>query len=41
MSIITVSGAGFGLLAHWRHRLRPGILTQALNDTAGGLLRMH
>jgi len=38
MLLITVYGVCFGLLAHWRHSLRPGMLAHALQDTAGGLL---
>jgi len=38
MSIISFYGVCFGLLAHWRHSLRPGMLGHALQDTAGGLL---
>jgi membrane protease YdiL (CAAX protease family) len=38
MSLIAVYGACFGVLAHWRRSLRPGIIGHALQDTAGGLL---
>jgi len=38
MLLITVYGLCFGLLAHWRRSLRPGMLAHALQDTAGGLL---
>jgi hypothetical protein len=38
MSLIAIYGACFGLLAHWRHSLRPGIIGHALQDIAGGLL---
>jgi uncharacterized protein len=38
MSIIAVYGACFGVLAHWRRSLRPGMLGHALQDSAGGLL---
>jgi len=38
MSLIAMYGACFGVLAHWRHSLRPGIIGHALQDTAGGLL---
>lgn len=38
MSLIAVYGACFGLLAHWRCSLRPGMLGHALQDTAGGVL---
>jgi membrane protease YdiL (CAAX protease family) len=38
MLLITVYGVCFGLLAHWRRSLRPGMLAHTLQDTAGGLL---
>lgn len=38
ISLIAVYGACFGLLAHWRQSLRPGVIGHALQDTAGGLL---
>jgi uncharacterized protein len=38
MVVIAIYGAFFGLLAHWRRSLRPGMLAHALQDTAGGLL---
>lgn len=38
MSLIALYGACFGVLAHWRRSLRPGIIGHALQDTAGGLL---
>lgn len=38
MLVITVYGAMFGLLAHWRHSLRPGIIAHCLQDGVGGLL---
>jgi membrane protease YdiL (CAAX protease family) len=38
MLLITVYGACFGLLAHWRRSLRPGMLAHALQDIAGGLI---
>ncbi|HLK34293.1 MAG TPA: CPBP family intramembrane glutamic endopeptidase [Terriglobales bacterium] len=38
MSLIAFYGGCFGLLAFWRHSLRPGMLGHALQDTAGGLL---
>jgi uncharacterized protein len=41
MSIIAFYGACFGLLAYWRHSLRPGMLGHALQDTAGGLLARY
>ena len=38
ISLIAIYGACFGMLAHWRHSLRPGMIGHALQDTAGGLL---
>jgi membrane protease YdiL (CAAX protease family) len=38
MSLIALYGALFGVLAHWRRSLRPGMIGHALQDTAGGLL---
>jgi membrane protease YdiL (CAAX protease family) len=38
MSLIAAYGACFGLLAHWRRTLRPGMIGHALQDIAGGLL---
>lgn len=38
MSLIAIYGACFGMLAHWRRSLRPGMIGHALQDTAGGLL---
>jgi membrane protease YdiL (CAAX protease family) len=38
MSLITLYGACFGVLAHWRRSLRPGIIGHALQDIAGGFL---
>jgi uncharacterized protein len=38
MSLIAIYGACFGLLAHWRHSLRPGMIGHALQDIAGGFL---
>lgn len=38
MLLITVEGACYGLLAHWRRSLRPGMLAHALQDSLGGLL---
>lgn len=35
--VITVYGLLFGILARWRKSLRPGMITHALHDTAGGL----
>lgn len=37
MSLIAVYGLCFGLLAHWRRSLRPGMVGHALQDIAGGL----
>ncbi len=36
---ITVYGGLFGLLAHWRKSLRPGIIAHAWTDIVGGLLK--
>jgi uncharacterized protein len=41
MSLITIYGACFGLLAHWRRSLRPGMIGHALQDVAGGLLARY
>ena len=38
MLLIAFYGVCFGLLAHWRRSLRPGMIGHALQDTAGGLL---
>jgi membrane protease YdiL (CAAX protease family) len=38
MLIITAYGACYGLLAHWRRSLRPGMLVHALGDIASGLI---
>ena len=38
MSLIAFYGMCFGMLAHWRRSLRPGMLAHGLQDTAGGLL---
>jgi uncharacterized protein len=38
MLIITVFGTMFGLLAHWRRSLRPGMIAHFLQDGVGGLL---
>jgi hypothetical protein len=38
MSLIALYGACFGVLAHWRRSLRPGIIGHALQDTAAGFL---
>jgi uncharacterized protein len=37
MSLISTYGVCFGLFAHWRRSLRPGMLAHALQDTLGGL----
>jgi uncharacterized protein len=41
MLIISVFGILFGLLAQWRHSLRPGMLAHALQDGIGGLVGRH
>ncbi len=41
MFIIAVYGCLFGLLAHWRHSLRPGILAHFLQDGTGGILAKY
>jgi uncharacterized protein len=41
MLLIAVYGTLFGLLAHWRRSLRPGMITHALQDGVGGLLARH
>jgi uncharacterized protein len=38
MLIITVYGTMFGLLAHWRRSLRPGMIAHFVQDGVGGLL---
>jgi len=38
MTIITVFGILFGLLAYWRRSLRPGIVAHILQDGVGGIL---
>jgi hypothetical protein len=38
MSLIALYGTCFGVLAHWRGSLRPGIIGHALQDTAAGFL---
>jgi hypothetical protein len=35
---ISIYGCFFGILAHWRGSLRPGIIAHCLQDGAGGLL---
>ncbi len=37
---VCLYGVLFGVLAHWRHSLRPGILAHAWSDIAARLLRM-
>lgn len=39
--VIAVFGSMFGLLAHWRRSLRPGIIAHFLQDGVGGLLARH
>lgn len=41
MLLITVFGIMFGLLAHWRRSLRPGMIAHVLQDGVGGLLGRH
>lgn len=41
MLIISVYGILFGLLAHWRRSLRPGMIAHFLQDGAGGLIASH
>ncbi len=41
MLIIAVFGAMFGLLAHWRRSLRPGMLAHFVQDVIGGLVGPH
>ena len=38
MFIITALGAMFGILAHWRKSLKPGIIAHAGQDVLSGLL---
>jgi membrane protease YdiL (CAAX protease family) len=38
MALIAMYGICFGVLAHWRSSLRPGIIGHSLQDIAGGLL---
>jgi uncharacterized protein len=38
MSLIALYGTCFGVLAHWRRSLRPGIIGHALQDAAAGFL---
>jgi CAAX protease family protein len=39
--MIVVFGWMFGLLAHWRRSLRPGMVAHFLQDGVGGLLARH
>jgi len=41
MLLIAVFGSMFGVLAHWRRSLRPGMLAHALQDGIGGLIARH
>jgi len=41
MFLIAVYGVLFGLLAHWRRSLRPGMITHGVQDTLGGLLARY
>jgi membrane protease YdiL (CAAX protease family) len=41
MLLIAVFGILFGLLAHWRRSLRPGMIAHGLQDTLAGLLWRH
>ena len=41
MLLIAVFGVMFGLLAHWRRSLRPGMLAHAIQDAVGGLAGRH
>lgn len=41
MAVIAVYGCLFGLLAHWRRSLRPGMVAHFLQDGVGGLLARH
>lgn len=41
MLLIAVFGTMFGLLAHWRHSLRPGMITHFVQDGVGGLVARH
>ena len=36
--LIACYGAMFGILAHWRNSVRPGMLAHAWQDTMSGLL---
>ena len=39
--VIVVFGCMFGLLAHWRKSLRPGMTAHFLQDAVGGLVLAH
>jgi membrane protease YdiL (CAAX protease family) len=41
MLLIAVYGSMFGMLAHWRRSLRPGMITHFVQDGLGGLLARH
>ena len=41
MLMIAVFGTMFGLLAHWRGSLRPGMIAHFLQDGIGGLVGRH
>lgn len=41
MAVITVFGCLFGLLARWRHSLRPGMIAHFLQDSSALLARFH
>jgi uncharacterized protein len=41
MLVISVYGIIFGILAHWRRSLRPGMLAHFMQDGAAGLLARH
>ncbi len=41
MLLIAVYGSMFGLLAHGRRSLRPGMITHFVQDGLGGLLARH
>jgi membrane protease YdiL (CAAX protease family) len=41
MCIIAVYGCLFGLLAIWRHSLRPGMMAHFIQDSVGGLAGRH
>lgn len=41
MLLIGVYGTLFGVLAHWRRTLRPGMIAHVLQDGVGGLLARH